>query len=305
MDALSAAQTSDSGVTANDDRLWTPWRMRYVVDGVRENGCIFCGRLADDRDTDSLILHRGERGYIIMNLFPYNTGHVMIVPNAHIATPEDADPETLTELALLRAPLLRALRRAISPEGFNIGLNVGSVAGAGIAAHLHEHVVPRWLGDANFMPIVASTMVMPELIPVTYAKIRSELARETGNVTSAIGIVVSHERRLVIAEASHALPRVDVVEREPVWRTLLHDVRGRGADDAELVGWATEEHAGTGPIVLMFRSSVAKDLVERGIREWATIDDALEGPDGHILGPALQRSFEIQDPCQSGRQTNF
>ena len=157
------------------ERLWTPWRMRYVAGADREEGCIFCNRLAEKDDVQSLILHRGERAFVIMNLYPYNTGHLMIVPNAHVASPEDADPEVMREMAALRGPVLRALRRALSPDGFNLGLNVGAPAGAGVADHLHEHVVPRWQGDANFMPILASTMVMPELIPVTYAKLRAEL----------------------------------------------------------------------------------------------------------------------------------
>ncbi len=135
--------------------LWTPWRMRYVAGADREEGCIFCNRLAEQDDVQSLILHRGERAFVIMNLYPYNTGHLMIVPNAHVASPEDADPEVMREMAALRGPVLRALRRALSPDGFNLGLNVGAPAGAGVADHLHEHVVPRWQGDANFMPILA------------------------------------------------------------------------------------------------------------------------------------------------------
>ncbi|MDF2761516.1 MAG: hydrolase, partial [Thermomicrobiales bacterium] len=113
--------------------LWTPWRMRYVAGADREEGCIFCNRLAEQDDVQSLILHRGERAFVIMNLYPYNTGHLMIVPNAHIPSPEDADPEVMREMALLRGPVLRALRRALSPDGFNLGLNVGAPAGAGVA----------------------------------------------------------------------------------------------------------------------------------------------------------------------------
>ncbi|MGH2614261.1 MAG: HIT family protein, partial [Thermomicrobiales bacterium] len=146
---------------ANLERLWTPWRMPYVAGGVRESGCIFCNRLTENDDVRTLILHRADRAFVIMNLYPYNTGHVMIVPNAHVASPEDADPELLAQMAALRGPVLRTLRRALSPEGFNLGLNVGAVAGAGVTGHLHEHVVPRWQGDANFMPILASTMVLP------------------------------------------------------------------------------------------------------------------------------------------------
>src|SRR5262249_61815597 len=118
---------------------------------------------AADDDVRSLILYRGDRVFVIMNLFPYNTGHVMIVPNDHVPSPESADEATLSAIGTLLRPTLRALRRALNADGFNVGVNVGAVAGAGVADHLHQHVVPRWQGDANFMPILASTMVLPEL----------------------------------------------------------------------------------------------------------------------------------------------
>jgi ATP adenylyltransferase len=185
--------------------------MRYVAGADREEGCIFCNRLAEQDDVRSLILHRGERAFVIMNLYPYNTGHLMIVPNAHVASPEDADPEVMREMALLRGPVLRALRRALSPDGFNLGLNVGAPAGAGVADHLHEHVVPRWQGDANFMPILAATMVMPELIPVTYAKLRAELA--SGNRITELVIADERARALrfaMRASAVRAIPSCSV-----------------------------------------------------------------------------------------------
>jgi diadenosine tetraphosphate (Ap4A) HIT family hydrolase len=143
--------------------------------------------LAADNDVASLILHRGEHAFAILNLFPYNTAHLMLVPNAHVASPVDAPPEALTEIALLLPPTLQALSRALGCQGFNVGLNVGAVAGAGMAEHLHQHVVPRWTGDANFMPIVAATMVLPELLPVTYAKVRAELERELRGWRESIG----------------------------------------------------------------------------------------------------------------------
>ncbi len=111
------------------ERLWTPWRMRYVAGGSREPSCIFCHRLAGNDDVQALILHRGARAFVIMNLFPYNTGHVMIVPTTHVATPEAAAAETLTALGSLLRPTLRALRRALACDGFNAGFNVGAVAG--------------------------------------------------------------------------------------------------------------------------------------------------------------------------------
>lgn len=143
--------------------------MRYIGGDAGEAGCIFCNRLTANDDVASLIVHRGEHCFAIMNLYPYNTGHVMIVPNTHVANIDELTAETLTEMALLLPVLTRALRRVLNCDGFNIGLNIGSVAGAGVADHLHEHVVPRWEGDANFMPIIGDTMVLPELIPATYA----------------------------------------------------------------------------------------------------------------------------------------
>src|SRR5215212_7286911 len=182
--------------------------MRYVAGVDREEGCIFCNRLGEEDDVQSLILHRGEQAFVIMNLYPYNTGHLMVVPNDHVASPEDADPEAMREMAELRGPVLRALRRALSPDGFNLGLNVGAPAGAGVADHLHEHVVPRWQGDANFMPILASTMVMPELIPVTYAKLRAELAAELVSGNQAMDLVIVGDGTRVLVDAAGRLPQV-------------------------------------------------------------------------------------------------
>jgi ATP adenylyltransferase len=247
--ASSAAHPNETS-----HRLWAPWRMRYVAGGHREDGCIFCNRLAENDDVRTLILHRGARAFVIMNLFPYNTGHVMIVPNAHVASPEDADPDMLAEMAALRGPVLRALRRALAPEGFNLGLNVGAVAGAGVSDHLHEHVVPRWGGDANFMPILAATSVMPELIPVTYAKLRAELERELLGATTVSTLVVSPDREFALADANGRLPQVAASEGEPLWRAALREVHDRGAIDAELAGWAGAIRAGADPPVLLFRA---------------------------------------------------
>lgn len=241
-------------------RLWAPWRMGYVAGGRRESGCIFCNRLAENDDVRTLILHRGERAFVIMNLFPYNTGHVMIVPNAHVASPEDADPDMLVEMAALRAPTLRALRRALAPEGFNLGLNVGAVAGAGVADHLHEHVVPRWGGDANFMPILAATTVMPELIPVTYAKLRAELDRELHGTARIASSVLSSDRRRVLVDAEGRVPEAAASEGEPLWRAALRDIHERGAIDARLAGWAGPSRADLGAPSLLFEAAFPTDV---------------------------------------------
>ncbi|MFN8537948.1 MAG: HIT domain-containing protein [Thermomicrobiales bacterium] len=147
------------------------------VGGERATGCIFCDKPAANDDRANLILHRGTDAFVIMNLFPYNTGHVMIVPYAHVSTLTTLPAAALAEMTALLPWVTGLLERTLRPHGFNVGLNIGSVAGAGIGDHLHMHVVPRWGGDANFMPILANTMVLPELIPVTRAKLLGEIAR--------------------------------------------------------------------------------------------------------------------------------
>ncbi|MGH2562799.1 MAG: HIT family protein [Thermomicrobiales bacterium] len=229
-------------------RMWTPWRMKYVGGSASEPGCIFCNRLAGDDDAASLILHRGERAFAIMNLYPYNTGHLMIVPNAHVASAEDADPADLAEIATLLRPISRALRLVLNPAGFNIGMNMGDVAGAGVAEHLHMHVVPRWHGDANFMPILASTMVMPELIPVTYAKVRAEIARGylPPGATPSMPLIVLDETAEFLLVRRHAndakLPTTEPYEAEAAWRSAARTLADLKID-ASLIRWA-----GTGRI---------------------------------------------------------
>jgi ATP adenylyltransferase len=266
-------------------RLWTPWRMRYVTGRSREEGCIFCNRLAGEVDVQSLILHRGAHAFVIMNLYPYNTGHVMIVPNVHVASPEDAAAESLAEMATLRVSVLRALRRALSPEGFNLGLNVGAVAGAGVDDHFHEHVVPRWQGDANFMPILASTMVMPELIPVTYAKLRAEMEREIHGCRSVISVVLTDDQTQILLDNAGRLPRAEADADDPLWLAALRDVQARGAIDTELLGWAGSDHADRGPIALLFRSASRGDEFVHV----TAIGSMLPEPDGEIVRSLLGR----------------
>lgn len=214
--------------------------MRYVGGGAAEAGCVFCRSLEAEDDARTLILHRGRHAFAIMNLYPYNTGHLMLVPNEHSASPEGTDPAAMIEMATLLPPTLRALRRVLGCDGFNLGLNVGAVAGAGVADHLHEHVVPRWRGDANFMPILASTMVLPELIPVTYAKCRAELGRELGGPNVVACVVLAAEREHVLAVPDGAgwqLPRATAADEEALWRAARRIV-GAAVGEAELVGWA-------------------------------------------------------------------
>lgn len=235
---------------AGHRHLWSPWRMRYVGGEKAESGCIFCKRLATEDDRQSLILHRDKEAFMIMNLYPYNTGHSMLVPNQHAASPEDLVPAASAAMSSLRGPLLKALRRALSCQGFNLGMNVGATAGAGIADHLHEHVVPRWTGDANFMPILANTTVMPELIPVTYAKLRAELARElSGASVAGCALFAARGQHILIDIGGH-LPQVVLTPGEAVWRQATVAMRRLVGTDVVLTGWAGTDRAGGAAITL-------------------------------------------------------
>lgn len=263
--------------------------MRYVAGGAREDGCIFCNRLSGDDDVESLILHRGKHAFVIMNLFPYNTGHVMIVPNAHVGSPEDANAETLAEMTSLRVQVLRAIRRGLSPEGFNLGLNVGAVAGAGIDDHVHEHVVPRWQGDANFMPVVASTMVMPELIPVTYAKLRAELSREIHESNQVVSVIVSHDHQKMLLDAHQRLPHTSADVNEASWRAGMRAAQAAGANDVELVGWAGSNRADAGPIAFVFRAALPNQIAATRTKVTAPFSTELAASDNQFLHAAFNR----------------
>ena len=144
-------------------RLWTPHRMVYLNKEDDRSGCPFC--VAPQRsDDDGLIIARGETAYVVLNLFPYNSGHLMVCPFRHIATYDQATPDEVSEIGALTQMAMRVLTTAIGCDGFNIGMNQGEVAGAGIQDHLHQHVVPRWTNDSNFFPIIAKTKAMPRLL---------------------------------------------------------------------------------------------------------------------------------------------
>lgn len=221
---------------APPDRLWTPWRMSYVGGSAREPGCVFCNRLEGNDDVASLIVHRAHRSFVILNLYPYNAGHLMVVPNAHVQDPSELDPETQSEMAALIGNLTVLLRRVLNCDGFNIGTNIGSAAGAGIADHLHQHVVPRWIGDANFMPILGSTKVLPELLSATYGKVRADIERDILSASEVkVLILVGHKP--AIAVGASALPIVALEREVPVWQSLISSL----AEDfhgIDLLGWA-------------------------------------------------------------------
>lgn len=158
------------------DYLWTPWRYRYIADGPKEDRCIFCDAVAANDDEKFLIVLRGEKNFVILNLYPYTSGHVMVVPYAHVADFSAADPDTLAEMMRLAQRVQVALTKTYHPQGFNLGMNLGRAAGAGITQHLHLHVLPRWSGDANFMTVVGETRVEPEELSTTFKRLRSALA---------------------------------------------------------------------------------------------------------------------------------
>lgn len=160
-------------------QLWAPWRMAYIQDdGERPAGCIFCVKAAEDRDDENLIILRSEKCYALLNLFPYNNGHLMIAPYQHVPSISDLDPETLTDLMTTAQRCLSALQKSMGPQGYNMGINQGAAAGAGIADHVHFHVVPRWIGDTNFMPVLADVKVMPEYLQTTLRQIREKLGSD-------------------------------------------------------------------------------------------------------------------------------
>ncbi|HEX5482517.1 MAG TPA: HIT domain-containing protein [Terriglobia bacterium] len=155
------------------DYLWSPWRFRYITEGARTNGCPFCEMARHDaaRDAEQFILYRARLNFIFLNLYPYSTGHVLITPYAHAATLNELDDETLEEMMLLARRVERTLKTAYTPEGYNLGMNLGKCAGAGVADHLHLHFLPRWSGDTNFMSVVSETRVLPEELRTTYEKL--------------------------------------------------------------------------------------------------------------------------------------
>lgn len=152
-------------------RLWSPWRMAYIESLDQEPGCLFCNRLAQVDGPENLILYRGRHAFVILNRFPYTTGHMMLVPNAHEASLDALGEDVLAELMMLAARALKVLRAAYGAQAFNLGANIGQAAGAGIVDHVHFHVLPRWPGDTNFMTTTAETRVIPDSLEATYQRL--------------------------------------------------------------------------------------------------------------------------------------
>jgi len=154
--------------------LPAPWRARYVQARGQENGCVFCSRSREKDDRRSLILHRGEHNFVILNRYPYTPGHVMIAPYKHQSTILEADAAALHEMMDLLQRCMRALSRIYQPQGFNTGMNIGHAGGAGITEHYHMHCLPRWAGDSNFMPLIGGTRVFIETLDQTYQRLQAE-----------------------------------------------------------------------------------------------------------------------------------
>lgn len=153
--------------------LWSPWRMAYIEGHDESPECLFCSHLVERDGPKNLILVRGQRAFIILNRYPYTNGHCMVVPLAHLASLEDLDDPTRLEIMQLTGRLLTVLRKAYDAQAFNVGLNIGKAAGAGVEGHVHLHVVPRWSGDTNFMATTAETRVIPESLDQTYSRLLS------------------------------------------------------------------------------------------------------------------------------------
>jgi ATP adenylyltransferase len=161
------------------DRLWTPWRYDYIKSSAPQEGgqpdpCVFCALQDSADDESSFILHRAEHNYIVLNLYPYISGHLLIVPYAHIGELDAVPKETTDELMDLTKRCQTVLRETYHPHGFNLGMNLGRSAGAGVADHVHLHIMPRWTGDANFMSVIGETRVIPEDLKTTYSKLRGK-----------------------------------------------------------------------------------------------------------------------------------
>ncbi len=154
------------------ERLWTPWRMEYILGDKEHGDCIFCAALARTDDRETLIVYRGQACFVILNKYPYNNGHLLVLPNTHTADLGALAPAVQAELMQLVARGIEWLRTASRPDGFNVGLNLGKAGGAGMAEHLHFHVVPRWTGDTNFMTVSGETRVLPEWLDETWSRLR-------------------------------------------------------------------------------------------------------------------------------------
>ena len=159
------------------NHIWSPWRMEYIENHGKQDGCVFCKAVALPDSADNLIVYRGALAYVILNRYPYTSGHVMVVPFEHKPNLEQLDTATRSEMMELTSRATTVLRKVYNTQAFNVGLNIGEAAGAGVKEHVHIHVVPRWNGDTNFMSSLAETRVLPELLQDTWSRIREGFSR--------------------------------------------------------------------------------------------------------------------------------
>jgi ATP adenylyltransferase len=170
-DPLAADPYKLTWVTDTMKQIWSPWRMKYIMRHERTPGCIFCNAIKGNDDPKDLVIWRGNKVFVILNRYPYTSGHLMVVPNAHQPSLSSLDDETRCEVIAVLSRSERVIRQVYHPEGFNIGANLGAAAGAGVAGHIHFHVVPRWSGDTNFMTTLADARVLPENLSDTYQRL--------------------------------------------------------------------------------------------------------------------------------------
>jgi ATP adenylyltransferase len=167
---------SSATLPADMDYLWTPWRYAYVSTAEKSTGCVFCEAVKSSDDSKSLVVHRGEHCFVILNAYPYTPGHVMVVPYAHLDELRKLPVAAANEMIALSQRMESLLRQLYAPDGINLGMNIGKAAGAGIAGHIHMHVLPRWVADSNFMTVVGETRVLPESLQETWKRMKAALA---------------------------------------------------------------------------------------------------------------------------------
>ncbi len=180
------------------ERLYTPWRMKYVTSTHKQiEGCIFCNKIAAEtkQDRENFVVYRGQSTFVMMNIYPYNTGHLMVIPQAHVSTLTDVSAQTQFEILVLTTYFTELLSQLMNPDGFNIGLNIGRAAGAGIDSHLHLHLVPRWSGDSNFMPVIGETRVLPEELGDTYDRIVAVLKQQPPQIPVLFDSKIDNQAR--------------------------------------------------------------------------------------------------------------
>jgi ATP adenylyltransferase len=168
-------------VTDKLDRLWAPWRLEYIKSAAsKPDGCFICTAIEAHTDRENLVLHRDELGLVMMNLYPYNNGHLLVAPYRHVGTLDELETDEITALGLMLRKAVGWLERAYKPNGYNIGMNLGRIAGAGLPGHLHYHIVPRWDGDTNFMPVLGCAKVISEGLASSYDQIKRAMEDKRG-----------------------------------------------------------------------------------------------------------------------------